>query len=367
MLQLADGQMTSSTDDGAGVATMRAVVINAPGEYGVTDVPRPACPPRGMLIRVHACGLCGCDLRTLRSGHHRVTLPFIVGHEVSGTVVETGAGYTGAWRTGEMLSVAPLVYCGVCDFCKEGRHELCDHYRELAQHWHGGFAQYMAIPGEAVACGTIRRVPEGLDPAIAAIAEPLSSCIHAQEKGRVAAGDVVAVMGAGPVGCMHVSLAKAAGAAKVIVADVNASRLDLAARFEPDHLIDCSATDLPTEMTRVTDGRGPDVVVTANPSPDSQVQAVDMARKGGRVLLFGGVPPEKSRPGIDTNRIHYYALQVIGTTIFAPRHHAKALELLASGAVDGEKLVSHRFALEEFEKGAKLALEGKVLKAIFLA
>ena len=152
---------------------MRAVVVNAPMDFGVRDVPVPLCPDGGMLLKVHACGLCGSDLRTLRYGHRRVTLPWIIGHEISGTVVGTGSDYGGPWREGEMLSVGPVVYCGRCDFCAAGRFELCEDYREIAQAWPGGFAQYVAIPEEAVRLGTIQHVPPGLDPAVAAIAEPI--------------------------------------------------------------------------------------------------------------------------------------------------------------------------------------------------
>jgi L-iditol 2-dehydrogenase len=318
-----------------------------------------------MQLKVLACGLCGSDLRTLRNGHHRVTLPFTVGHEIAGSVAEVGPRYSGPWKPGDVLSVAPLVYCGVCPFCREGRYELCEGYREIAQAWQGGFAEYIAIPEEAVRLGTIRKMPEGLDPVIGAVAEPVSSCVHAQEKGQIGLGDSVAVLGTGPIGCIHVMIARARGASTVIVADVNEERLKLCEQFAPDRLIDASKVDLVEAVREATGGSGPDCVITANPSPDSQVQAVEMARKGGRVLLFGGVPPERARSGIDTNLIHYNALHVIGTTIFAPRHHSVALSLLSSGRVDGERLVSHRLPLAQFVEGAKLALEGKALKVVF--
>lgn len=345
---------------------MQAAVINAPMDFEVTDVPAPSCPEGGMLLQVLACGLCGSDLRTLRSGHHRVTLPFVAGHEIAGTVVETGTGYDGPWEKGDILSVAPLVYCGACQFCQEGRFELCEGYKEIAQAWQGGFAEYIALPEAAVKRGTIRRMPENLDPVIGAVAEPISSCIHAQERGAIGLGDTVAVLGTGPIGCIHIMLARARGASTVIVADISAERLQLCEQFGPDHIVDASKTDLVTAVRDATGGRGPDCVITANPAPQSQVQAVEMARKGGRILFFGGLPPEKACPGINTNLIHYNALQVMGTTIFAPRHHGIALDLLAAGTIDSERLVSHRFALSEFVEGAKMALEGKVLKGVFI-
>jgi L-iditol 2-dehydrogenase len=346
--------------------TMKALVVNAPGDFGVAEVPVPACPAGGMLLRVHACGLCGSDLRTLRHGHRRVTLPWIIGHEVAGTVAETGADYRGPWQRGEMLSVGPVVYCGECDFCVRGRFELCEGYREIAQAWPGGFAEYLAIPEEAVELGTIQRVPQGLDPAIAAVAEPVASCVNAQERGRVGLGDTVVVIGAGPIGCIHACLARARGADAIIMADVLADRLELCRRFSPDHVINAAEADLVEQVRRLTEGRGAEVVITANPVPETQVQAVEMARKGGRVLLFGGLPKDRSRPGVDMNVVHYNALALIGTTTFAPRHQMTALKLLADARIPGGQLVTHRLALDEFEEGVRLAFEGKVLKAVFL-
>ena len=344
---------------------MRAVLVRAPMDFGVVDIERPACPPDGLLLRVLACGLCGSDLRTLRAGHHRVVLPWVIGHEVSAVVAERGARYAGPWTVGDRLSVAPLVYCGTCDRCVEGRFELCDGYREIGQAWPGGLAEYLALPGEAVARGTVRRIPEGLDAVTATVAEPLSSCINAQEAGGVGLGDTLVILGSGPIGCLHAMLARARGAATVIVADVSPERLAMCARFGPDNLVDASSVDVVDEVRRLTDGRGADVVVTANPVPASQVQALEMTRKGGRVLLFGGLPPEQARPGLDTNLIHYGALRVIGTTIFAPRHHAQALSLLAAGRIDAAGLIRHRLPLAQFAEGAAAALEGRALKVVF--
>lgn len=344
---------------------MKAVLVRAPMDFGVVEVDRPACPRDGLLLRVLACGLCGSDLRTLRSGHHRVTLPWIIGHEVSAVVEEVGPAAEPRWPVGQRLSVAPLVYCGICDRCVEGRFELCGAYREIGQAWPGGLAEWLALPAEAVARGTVRPIPDGLDPVVAAVAEPLSSCINAQEAGAVGLGDTVVILGSGPIGCLHVMLARARGAARILVADISAERLALAARFAPDALVDASSGDVVSEVRRLTGGRGADVVITANPVPESQVQALEMARPGARVLLFGGLPPERSRPSLDTNLVHYRALHVMGTTIFAPRHHAQAIGLLASGRLDAGALITHRLPLDRFVEGATAALDGRALKVVF--
>jgi len=281
-------------------------------------------------------------------------------------VVEVGFKYQGPWQVGERLAVAPPAYCGVCDFCLEGRYELCEDYREIAQAWPGGFADYIAVPEECVRLGAIQRSPDGLDPAFAGITEPIAGCVNAQEKGQVGLGDSVVIIGSGPVGCVHISLARARGADTVLIADIVDERLKLAEAFEPDATINSAKTDLVAEVRRLTQGRGADVVITATPAPAASVQAMEMARKGGRILIFGGLPKEDSKPGIDLNLVHYNALHVIGTTIFAPRHQRIALRLMATGRIPGDKLVTHRFPLAEFKRGATMALAGQVLKAVFL-
>ncbi len=344
---------------------MKALIIRAPMEFAVEEIPIPEPEAGGLLLKVLACGLCGSDLRTLHSGHRKVTFPWIIGHEICGDVVTVGAQYTGPWRAGDRLAVGPLAYCGVCDFCVEGRHELCENYREIAQAWPGGFADYIAIPEACLRLGTILRAPEGLDPAYAAISEPVSSCVHAQEKGQVGLGDTVVVIGTGPIGCTHVSLARARGAKRIFVADIVDERLALAEAFGPDATLNAAKVDLVAEVRRLTDGKGADVIITATPAPTAVVQAVEMARKGGRILIFGGLPKDNSKPGVDMNLVHYNALHIIGTTTFAPRHQRVALDLLASGRILADKLVTHRFPLADFRAGAQLALDGKALKVVF--
>lgn len=346
--------------------TMKAIVIRQPMEYGLETVPRPECPKEGILIKVCSCGLCGSDLRTLQSGHRNVKFPWIIGHELSGKVVETGEDYKGSWKIGQMLAVAPMVYCGKCEFCISGQHELCENTKELAQHWKGGFAEYMAIPKEALDFGTIQLVPEGLDYKVAGIAEPASSCVNAQEKADIGLGDTVVIIGSGPIGCIQTSIARARGAEKIIVADIFDERLKMCKPFEPDITINASKVDLVQEVRKLTNGRGADVVITANPVGKTQVQAVEMAKKGGRIVLFGGLPHDNSKPGIDTNIIHYRGLHVIGTTTFAPRHHLLALSLMKTGKIPGDKLVTHVLPLSEFEEGVKLAKNGKALKVVFI-
>lgn len=346
-------------------STMRALVLHDVMKWSVDEVPVPQVPPGGMLVKVHACGLCGSDLRTIRSGHKNVELPWILGHEICGHVVALGDDFPGPWKMGQRLSIGPNVYDPTDPYCIEGRHELSANVREIAQQWPGAFSEYVAIPPESIVMGNILPSPEGLDCEYAAIVEPGSSVIHAHERARTRMGDTVLVMGSGPIGCLHVAIARAAGADKVFMSDIVVERLELAKAFEPDAVINASKEDVAARVAELTNGAGPTVIVTANPSPQAPVDAVKMVAKGGRVVLFGGLPHDKSAPGVDLNVVHYQNLDLIGLSRFAPRHFRMSLQMLASGRIPGQKLVTHMLPLEKADDGIRAALEGTALKVVF--
>ena len=343
---------------------MDALVFRGPGDYSIERVDIPQETPEGFLVRVKACALCGSDLRTLRSGHRGVSPPWILGHEMAGVVERLGNNYDGLLKVGEKVAVSPPVYCGMCEYCQDGRFELCENIKEMAQEWPGSFAEFVAIPKEAIPL-SIRHIPADMPFEQAAICEPIAACINAQEKGNIGLGDTVVVIGAGPVGCIHSALAKNRGAYKVIIADISPERLETSKNFGPDHVVNADEKDLVEEVKKLTDGKGAEVVVTANPVPQTQVQAVEICKKGGRILLFGGLPKNNSKPGIDMNIVHYEGLQIFGTTSFAPRHHELAIKLMHQNKIPVSKFI-RKFRLSDFQKGSRLALDGKITKAVFI-
>ncbi|SMP49144.1 L-iditol 2-dehydrogenase [Sphaerochaeta associata] len=345
---------------------MQAVVVENPMVFSVQQVPVPKTPRDGMLVKVEACGLCGSDLRTLRSGHKNITFPWTIGHEICGTVFEIGEACITSFEVGDRLAIGPLAYCGECEFCRAGRFELCENQREIGQQWQGGLAEYVAIDAACIKLGNIQKVPQGMQSIHAAVIEPISSCVHAQQKANVTLGDTVVIFGAGPIGCIHVALAKARGAFQVFLIDIDETRLQMAAAFGPDRLINALEVDPVETVLSMTNGTGAEVILVATPAPKASVQAVEMAKKGGRIVQFGGLPHNDSKPGIDMNLVHYRGLTILGTSTFAPSHNKIALQLVESGLIPVDKLITHVFALKDFEKGAHLALEGKVLKGVYL-
>lgn len=342
---------------------MKALVYHAIQDFRIEEVERPACPPSGLLLKVKACGLCGTDVRTYFGGHKSVTPPWIIGHEIAG-VVEEVSSQTKGFHKGDRLAIAPVVYCGKCPFCLVGKYYLCQNVREIAQDWPGGFAEFIAIPEEALRLGNVNVIPQGLPFEEAAISEPPSSCLNAQDRAQVGIGESVAIIGAGPVGCFHCEIARIRGALKTIMIDLLNERLKLAERFSPDLLLDSSHSNYREKIRHETQGLGPDVVIVACSSTKAQQGALEIARNGGRVIFFGGLPPGKSSSSLDVNLLHYKNLQIFGTYSFSPEHHRLSLKLISEGKIDAKKYITHVIPLENIIEGIKAVREGIALKVV---
>lgn len=342
---------------------MRALVFKGIENLVLEEVETPTCPEDGILLHVKACGFCGSDLRTYHFGHRNVNPPWIIGHEVAGEVVEVGKNIEG-YKIGDRLAVAPPVYCGKCHFCKRGLYYLCENIKEIAQHWPGGFAEFMVIPPEALKYGNVNPIPEGMSFEEAAISEPPSSCINAQENTGVKIGDTVTIIGTGPIGCFHLQIARARGALKIIMMDILKKRLELVERFHPDLIIDNSKNDYIKKVIQATEGLGSDVVIVACPSAKAQMDSLKMARKGESVIFFGGLPPGKSMTSLDTNLIHYKALHILGSTTFSPEHNRMALKLISTGKIEAKKYITHTFPLKDFKEAIRVIEKGEALKVV---
>ncbi len=342
---------------------MKALVYKGIKNLVLEEVETPSCPPDGILLRVKACGFCGSDLRTYHSGHQHVNPPWIIGHEVAGVVEEIGEKVDG-YKVGDRLAVAPPVYCGKCYFCERGIFYLCENIKEIAQHWPGGFAEFMVIPPEALKLGNVNHIPDGISFEEAAIAEPASSCVNAQENAQITIGETVTIIGAGPIGCFHLQIARTRGALQVIMMDILDKRLELVKRFSPDVLINNKKEDYVKKIMKATDNLGSDVVIVACPSAQAQMDSLKLVRKGGRVIFFGGLSHGKSIVPLDTNLIHYKGLHVFGATTFSPAHNKMALKLISQGKIEAKKYITHVFPLEDFKEAIKVLEEGEALKVI---
>jgi L-iditol 2-dehydrogenase len=345
---------------------MKVVRFLAPGDVRIAEAPEPSPGPGDVLIRVRNCSTCGTDVKISKFGHHHIVPPRVMGHEIAGEVVEVGA-QVGGWQPGDRVQVIAAIPCGRCAECVRGRMTVCPNQESMGYHYDGGFAGYMVVPAKVLAVDGLNRIPEGLGYAGASVAEPLACVLNGQNLAAVGVGDTVAVVGSGPIGCLHVRLARARGAARVFLIDLNRERLDLAAALvNPDAAVCGGETDVVDAIVKLTDGRGADVIITAAASGAAQEQALQMAARQGRISFFGGLPKDRPTITLDSNLVHYHELTIVGASGSSPAHNSEALDLIASGAVPVADLITHRlpiertldaFAIVEHGQGIKVTIE----------
>jgi len=346
---------------------MKVARFYEPGDLRVEEADKPSPGRDELLMRVHACATCGTDVKIFHYGHRNLTsLPRVIGHEIAGEVVELGEGDF-AWQPGDRVQCIAAVPCGRCYQCTHRSMTICDNLTSVGYQYDGGFAEYMIVPENVLRVDGLNRIPDGLSYAEAAVTEPLACALNAQEQAEVGKyeDETVVVVGSGPIGCMHVMLARARGAKQVYLAEVNAERLKLAAdRVQPDAAIDSSSQD-PVETVRsLTDGRGADVIIVAAGSGRAQEQALDMAAPRGRISLFGGLPKGNSMIAVDANVVHYTELTVVGPAGSTPVHNQQALEMIGSGAVPVDHLITDRWPLDRVHDAIAAVEGGTSIKVV---
>ncbi|MDP9791672.1 L-iditol 2-dehydrogenase [Catenuloplanes nepalensis] len=341
---------------------MKVVRFHAPGDVRFEDMPEPEAGPGEVKIRVRNCSTCGTDVKISKFGHHHIHPPRVMGHEIAGEIVALGDGVEG-WTEGDRVQVIAAIPCGKCDECKRGRMTICPNQESMGYHYEGGFAQFMVVPAKVLAVNGLNRIPEGVSFAEASVAEPLACVLNGQELARVGEGDDVVVVGSGPIGCLHVRLAKARGAARVFLIDLNRARLDMAADLvKPDLAIAGEEVDVVQAVLDATNGRGADVVITAAASGAAQEQALQMVARQGRVSFFGGLPKDKPTVTVDSNLVHYRELTIVGANGSSPAHNAEALRLIATGAVPVADLITHRLPLDSAIDAFGIVARGEAIK-----
>jgi L-iditol 2-dehydrogenase len=295
---------------------VRALRFHAPGDLRVEDVPDPEPGPGDVLVRVEVALTDSTDLKAFRRGHPVLLAetPSPFGHEFCGVEVETGRRVVAA-------NSAP---CGACAACTRGDETLCEHLLPLLN---GAYAELLVVP-ERIAGVNLLPVPAGLAPEVAALVEPLACCLHGVERAGVEPGETVALLGAGPIGLLLCACVADAGGRPVVVGG-RQERRELAAEF--------GAVAGPADDA--------DVVIEATGTADGWRDAVELARPGGTVVLFGGLPADAEVP-FDAYRLHYEELTLRGAFHHTPRTVRAALAFLASGARPWERLLTHEVSLE---------------------
>lgn len=317
-------------------STMQAVRFHGAGDLRLDELAAPHPRPGEVRLRPLAAGVCGTDTHIFR-GEFPAPSPVVLGHEVAGIVDAVGAGVKGLVE-GDLVTVQPNTYCGACRYCRTGREHLCADLQAYGRHINGGFAQAMVASAKAV-----YRMPNRLNAHLACLAEPLSCCVHGVDRAAIQSGSTVLVMGAGLIGLMLTRLARLAGAGLIVSSEPQARRRSLALEFGADLVVDPHQEGSQQALDS-TQGEGFDFVIDAVGSSSTFSQAVTMAARGGKVLVFGCAPVHATasvRPFDLYNR----ELTIIGSLI-NPYTHERAVSLLPQMGL--EKVPIETFALEEY-------------------
>jgi L-iditol 2-dehydrogenase len=319
---------------------MKALRLEATGRLAVVEAEKPVPGPNDVLVKVDACGICGTD-RHLFHGEFPSTPPVILGHEFTGIVEAVGSGVKN-FRAGMRVTGDPNISCGLCPECQRGRVNLCRNLRAIGIHRDGGFADYVCMPETQSYA-----LPAGLDPLHGAFCEPLACCIHGIDMAGITTGQSVVVLGGGVIGLLVVQLAHLAGATRVVLATRNAEKRRLAEELGATSTVDPSAGDI-VELICGRNGilpGGADVVIECAGVPETIEQAPRLARKGGTAVILG-VMPQGAKVSIEPFDLLFREIRLLGSFV-NPFTHARAADLIASGAIKVEPLISRRIGFEE--------------------
>ena len=323
------------------------------GRFEVREFELP--PPGGheLLVRNMACGVCGTDVHIFHGepGSAEVTPPIVLGHEYSGVVEKTGAQVAG-FKPGDKVTVDPNAYCGLCRYCRSGKKQMCEHMGAIGVNRNGSFTEYSLVPAsQAYLLG------EGVGFETGAMAEPLACCVHGADLAGIKTGDTVLIVGGGAIGLLMIQLAKLSGAAAVVLSEPVELRRQTALKLGADSCIDPTAVN-PGDVLQ----GGADVVIECAGQTQATRQAFEAAAKGATILLFS-VPPVDAVFDLPLFDVFKKELVIKGSFV-NPDTHARAVELLNTGRINVEPVITHTFGLDGVEAAIKMQMSGKAVKVL---
>jgi L-iditol 2-dehydrogenase len=323
--------------------TMRVMWCERPGEVELRQLPLPAVGDNDVLVKVAFAAICPWDVRAY-SGLSSVAFPRVLGHEVSGTVAAVGKQVQGL-EIGQRVAADMIVKCGVCTACRTGRPNRCQHPTFFQ--YGGGYADYICIPQR-----NIHRVGAGATLKAASMMEPLACVLRGQDMLHLYPNEVALIVGLGPIGLMHLQVARSFGA-RVIASDPVEARREKAQALGAEWVVNPEAVDLGQFIKEVTDGWGADAVVIAVGAARLVEEGVRYLAPGGRLNIFAGIYP-KDPIHLDPNQIHYGEWIITGSADSTPENMHRALRLIETGKVQTAALVSHVLPLEQLGVGFDL-------------
>jgi L-iditol 2-dehydrogenase len=321
---------------------MKALLLSQYNQLDITDLPAPVPGADEILVRVAACGICGSDVHGYDGTSGRRIPPIVMGHEAAGVVAAAGPDVSN-FKPGDRVTFDSTVYCGECEFCRKGEINLCNNRQVIGvscgdYRRAGAFAEYVVVPQRIV-----YHLPDALEFQEAAMLEAVSVALHGVRVSEMKGGETVLVIGAGMIGLLTLQAARAAGASRVLVADIDQSRLKRAEDVGADETLLLSGSELVQEMLRRTGGRGVDLVLEAVGREETISASIASVRKGGTVTLIGNISPEVKIP-----------LQVVVSrqirlqgSCASSGEYPQAMELLANGQIQVKQLITAVAPLSE--------------------
>ncbi len=342
---------------------MKACIFHGPGDVRVEERPQPHVGPGEMLLEMRATGICYSDIRVYK-GEKKARLGVIPGHEPVGVIAALGEGVEG-FRTGQEVALCPILACGACFFCRRGHRNRCPQRITLGYEEDGGLAEYMLVPAALIRLGHVFPLPAGLPATRATLTEPVACVLNSLETCRLVAGGSLVVVGAGPMGQLHIMLARQMGVATIIAAELVDERLAHARRFGADLCLNPERDDLAAQVLAATDGLGADAVVVTTGSAQAAATSLALARRQGVVSLFGGFPPDTTI-SLDVNAVHYGELVLTGSQNATSDQYRRALHLLTR-LPQAEEINTHPFKISESAKAysSRLGMDGLKSLVVF--
>jgi L-iditol 2-dehydrogenase len=339
--------------------------------YGIENIKteekeKPKCGDKEILVKVSYCAICGTDVRIFFSGHKKVIPPAIIGHEITGEISEIGKDLKNIdLKIGDKVVLVTSIGCGKCKLCQKGFYNLCPDTKAIGYFYPGGYAEYVVIPEPAVQQKAWVKLPSNVSLLEGSLIEPLSCVINGQNYLNIEKGDTVVIYGGGPIGLMHAVIAQAKEAENVIIIDPNFQRLEsFAKNFEGLILLDPQKENVKEKIKSITSGFGADVVITAAPAKEAQMEAFEIVAPKGRISLFGGLPKDNSIISLDSNKIHYNELSVFGSFASNRISFKQAAQLISQRKIVPEKFITEVIPLENLEKGIRTVRKGEALKVV---
>jgi len=338
---------------------MKAVLYYGPQNIKYEETSIKPLERGEILVKVDSALTCGTDVKTFRRGHPVLIkkVPSGFGHEFAGIVEKVADGVTNV-KVGDRVVAANSAPCGECFYCKRGEYNLCENLDLL----NGAYAEYIVVPERIVRKNTLI-VPDNLSLEKAAFCEPLANVVHGVERTKIKQGQSVGIIGIGPIGLMFARLAKLKGA-RVIAAGRNPMKLDLADKFShADEIVDLTRYPNPEKIFKSfsEEGRGLDIVVECVGLPEIWERAFSCVRPGGTVHFFGGCK-SGSTVTFDTTKMHYGDIKLMSVFHHTPKYFREALNLIASGKLEVEKLITDTLPLDKVEYAMQQHIEGKAIK-----